>query len=120
MVVESKKNGQDIFDSGSVEVLHINDDDDDDDGWEVVEEEAIIASQQASSNAENDNDNVRYIPPPRSTGSSTINKVDVDFTPRVFPTPMRESKLAEEDDWIAKNRRHLKKHGVLGMKKPTP
>ena len=120
VVVESKKNGQDIFDSGSVEVLHINDDDDDDDGWEVVEEEAIIASQQASSNAENDNDNVRYIPPPRSTGSSTINKVDVDFTPRVFPTPMRESKLAEEDDWIAKNRRHLKKHGVLGMKKPTP
>jgi hypothetical protein len=27
---------------------------------------------------------------------------------------MRESKLAEEDDWIAKNRRHLKKHGVFG------
>ena len=27
---------------------------------------------------------------------------------------MRESKIAEEDDWIAKNRRHLKKHGVLG------
>ena len=41
-------------------------------------------------------------------------KVDVQFTPRVFPTPMRESKIAEEDDWIAKNRRHLKKHGVLG------
>ena len=29
---------------------------------------------------------------------------------------MRESKIAEEDDWIAKNRRHLKKHGVLGAK----
>lgn len=43
-----------------------------------------------------------------------IGKIDVQFTPRVFPTPMRESKIAEEDDWIAKNRRHLKKHGVLG------
>lgn len=40
--------------------------------------------------------------------------MDIQFTPRVFPTPMRESKIAEEDDWIAKNRRHLKKHGVLG------
>ena len=115
VVIESKKNGKDIFDNGTVEVLQINDDDDDDDGWEVIDEQAIIASQQASSIAENDNDNVRYIPPPRSTGNSTINKVDVDFTPRVFPTPMRESKLAEEDDWIAKNRRHLKKHGVLGI-----
>lgn len=62
---------------------------------------------------------VRYIPPPRSTGLS-INanqKKEITFTPRVFPTPMRESKAAEEEDWVAKNRRHLKKHGVLGKSK---
>jgi len=57
---------------------------------------------------------IKYIPPPRSSGQT---KIDVQFTPRVFPTPMRESKIAEEEDWIAKNRRHLKKHGVLGRKK---
>ncbi|CAE7665025.1 DNAAF4, partial [Symbiodinium microadriaticum] len=28
---------------------------------------------------------------------------------------MRESKQAEEQDWIAKNRKHLKKHGQLGQ-----
>jgi hypothetical protein len=27
---------------------------------------------------------------------------------------MRESKASEEEDWIAKNRRHLKQHGVIG------
>ena len=59
---------------------------------------------------------VRYIPPPRSTGLSDNHsqRKDITFTPRVFPTPMRESKAAEEEDWVAKNRRHLKKHGVLG------
>lgn len=32
-------------------------------------------------------------PAPRSTGS-----IEVTFTPRVFPTPMRESRKAEEDE----------------------
>lgn len=59
---------------------------------------------------------IRFIPPPRSAGISqdADTKVDISFTPRVFPTPLRESKVAEEDDWVAKNRRHLKKHGALG------
>lgn len=62
---------------------------------------------------------VRYIPPPRSSGLSenADQKIGISFTPRVFPTPMRESKAAEEEDWVAKNRRHLKKHGVLGKSK---
>jgi dyslexia susceptibility 1 candidate gene 1 protein len=76
-------------------------------------------------------DDIRYVPPPRNSQlhnmaeHDTVNegsehnsihngKVSIQFTPRVFPTPMRESKAAEEEDWIAKNRRHLKKHGVLG------
>lgn len=58
---------------------------------------------------------VKYVPPPRSMGisQSEDSRVSIKFTPRVFPTPMRESKLAEEDDWVAKNRKHLKKHGML-------
>lgn len=66
-------------------------------------------------------EDVKYIPPPRQVFQSSdedqqvLNpKVTINFTPRLFPTPMRESKAAEEEDWIAKNRRHLKHHGVLG------
>lgn len=80
-------------------------------------------------------EDIRYIPPPRNTSVAVVEegedvidftdakvsnaKVTINFTPRVFPTPMRESKAAEEEDWIAKNRRHLKHHGVLnkGLKK---
>lgn len=74
-------------------------------------------------------EDIKYIPPPRNSMgqnnhsllsddkttdiSSSNSKVRINFTPRVFPTPMRESKAAEEEDWIAKNRRHLKKHGIL-------
>lgn len=47
-------------------------------------------------------------------GGGGGGNVGISFTPRVFPTPMRESKQAEEQDWIAKNRKHLKKHGQLG------
>ena len=46
------------------------------------------------------------------------NKVDISFTPRIFATPMRDSKAAEEEDWIAKNRRHLKHHAVYKKNLP--
>ena len=55
---------------------------------------------------------IKYIPPPRTV--SGTSSVGINFTPRVFPTPMRESKQAEEQDWIAKNRKHLRRHGQLG------
>uniref|UniRef100_A0A8C9PI74 Dynein axonemal assembly factor 4 n=1 Tax=Spermophilus dauricus TaxID=99837 RepID=A0A8C9PI74_SPEDA len=37
------------------------------------------------------------IPAPRSVGNIKIN-----FTPRVFPTALRESKVAEEEEWLHK------------------
>ncbi|KAL3285217.1 hypothetical protein HHI36_019331 [Cryptolaemus montrouzieri] len=37
------------------------------------------------------------VPPPRHT-----QVVEIDFTPRNFPTPMRESKSEEENEWLKK------------------
>mmetsp|Transcript_15850 Transcript_15850/g.34203 ORF Transcript_15850/g.34203 Transcript_15850/m.34203 type:complete len:478 (-) Transcript_15850:519-1952(-) len=45
----------------------------------------------------------KVLPPPRSGA-----RVILEFTPRIFPTPMRESKREEEEDWLLRNRRHLK------------
>mgnify|MGYP003385860461 CR=1 FL=1 len=58
-------------------------------------------------NGDDLDDDVVYVPPPRQA-----TKVELNFTPRIFPTPMRESAKAQEENWIAKNRKHLKKHGV--------
>jgi len=57
---------------------------------------------RANREAEED---VVYIPAPRTTA-----QVKFGFTPRLFPTPARESKQTEEGDWISKNRSHLKSH----------
>lgn len=101
----------------------IFDEDDLDDG-DVVDE--ILEVDSRAENAEAQEDDERdvngvdgvadpvYIPPPRSVNSKDKNVVPIAFTPRIFPTPMRESTLAQEEDWIAKNRKHLKKHGVFG------
>ena len=54
---------------------------------------------------------VRYTPAPRAS----VGVVPVGFTTRLFPTPLRESKVADESAWIMKNRRHLhKNHSLVG------
>lgn len=69
-------------------------------------------------NGDENDDEIKYIPPPRQAlpkddgNIAKSNKVDISFTPRIFSTPMRDSKAAEEEEWILKNRRHLKKHAV--------
>lgn len=82
----------------------------------------VILDQVVHDVPEAEDGDLMYVPPPRSVsaghGGSSSSRVNVNFTPRVFPTPMRESTQANEEDWIAKNRRHLKKHGTLGKHIP--
>ena len=96
------------------QMLKDDDDEEKSEGDIRKESSAILAGQYTQvlkeSNAEAE---VKYLPPPRTAGVSSVGKVDIIFTPRLFPTPMRASQAAEEEDWIAKNRKHLKKHGVF-------
>lgn len=59
-----------------------------------------------------DDEDVVYVPPPRETVKATYT-----FTERVFPTPLRESKVREEDQWVEKNRAGLIARGRI---KPKP
>eukprot|EP00605_Chrysophyceae_sp_TOSAG23-4_P002774 GSChrysophyteH1.ASY1.ANO1.3058.1 assembled CDS len=84
--------------------------DDNDEAEAQAEAEAIAVPVIA----EDFNDaDIKYVPPPRSSGYSADTRVEINYTPRIFPTPMRESKATEEEDWVAKNRQHLKKNAML-------
>ena len=64
---------------------------------------------------EEDEENVPPPVPPKQlpTVRPTKRVVNVNHTPRVFPTPMRESKLKEENAWVQKHRQHLHKNKML-------
>ncbi len=64
-----------------------------------------------------DMDVVGALPPPRSRGVG----VRLKFTARAFPTPLRESRKKEEDDWLARNYFKLqeqKKEAGAGFRAP--
>lgn len=63
------------------------------------------AVQKSASNETSDDLDV---PPPRPCVQSQLC-----FTPRVFPTPSRESKAMEEENWLLKNRKYLHHHANL-------
>eukprot|EP00606_Chrysophyceae_sp_TOSAG23-5_P001312 GSChrysophyteH2.ASY1.ANO1.1430.1 assembled CDS len=100
-------------------------DDIDSEGEEEEEEEEHMETQPQSAARDegvveddaNDAD-IKYVPPPRSAGYNSDTRIEINYTPRIFPTPMRESKAGEEEDWVAKNRQHLKKNAVLNKNVP--
>ena len=98
-----------IFDLSDLVII-----DDDDEEEEEETEDKVRPSAAEVFVPELDEE--RTLPPPRS--QHPANRVEIDFSPRIFPTPLRESKAAEEGDWIAKNRKHLKRHGVLAKHIP--
>lgn len=132
--IDEEEGDKDVDEGGRVQVLDDDDDveaaadDDDDDDFDndAIEEESKRErererelerrSRDIFDSAAADDKEVKFIPPPRSVATSDESaRIGVSFTPRVFPTPMRESKAAEEEDWVVRNRRHLKNHGVLGQ-----
>ncbi|CAN0522731.1 unnamed protein product, partial [Scytosiphon promiscuus] len=58
---------------------------------------------------------VTYVPAPRVPAGV----IPIGFTTRLFPTPLRESKVADESAWIMKNRRHRHKNKTLVGRLPS-
>lgn len=54
---------------------------------------------------------MKRLPPPRSGGKSVAATVNVPltFSERVFPTPLRESRRKEEQEWLERNRAYLER-----------
>lgn len=61
---------------------------------------------------EDDTELTRRLVPPRAG-----HQISIKFTPRSFPTPLRESRAKEEEDWLAKNYLRLKT-GPQGPDRP--
>jgi hypothetical protein len=65
--------------------------------WSGTDSSSDFAHAAAAE--EEEEEEAVYIPPPRSCRAAVLA-----FTPRTFPTPMRESTAREEEDWLARNR----------------
>jgi dyslexia susceptibility 1 candidate gene 1 protein len=125
---ETNNDPKNIFDIDAIiaedyideEEFNINDDEVDDNSKSKIAQ--VDAEEWDDCNVDDEDDDERYIPPPRTQGISQDSeaKVDIYYTPRFFPTPLRESKVSEEDDWIAKNRRNLKHHANFKHMKKGP
>lgn len=128
---KAPSSSKDIFTDDDCVVVDIDDfiasddveiDEDSDNGAPTTKAAPSITDIDADDYAyvQVEDDEVKFVPAPRTAGVSSCSdaKVQIQFSTRVFPTPLRESKIAEEEDWVAKNRKHLKKHGVLGKAVP--
>lgn len=71
------------------------------------------AEIEDAESSDDDDEDLSYIPAPRA--SSTVKK-SIAYTPRLFPTPMRESSNAQEQNWVAQNRSHLATHPYFGKR----
>merc|ERR1719506_562577 len=81
-------------------------------GAAAAEEENYDPSAEIVSESESDEE-LSYIPAPRA--SATV-KATIKYTPRLFPTPMRESSNTQEQNWVAQNRSNLASHPYFGKR----
>mmetsp|Transcript_16576 Transcript_16576/g.33040 ORF Transcript_16576/g.33040 Transcript_16576/m.33040 type:complete len:621 (-) Transcript_16576:51-1913(-) len=84
----------------------LEDDDIDEEGGPEDGDECEEEEYEPTAYEDDDLDSA--VPAPRSQVKSTFK-----YTPRLFKTPMRESTVKQERDFVAKNRPHLRTHGLL-------
>jgi dyslexia susceptibility 1 candidate gene 1 protein len=76
----------------------------DDETMVMVETNDIEEEGGGEEEEEEEEEEIVFVPDPRENST-----VKIEFTERFFPTPARESKLQEENDWLAKNGAHVGK-----------
>ena len=52
-------------------------------------------------------DEIKYVPEPRNQHDDGVLTYSITHTERFFPTPLRESKQMDEENWLAKNASHV-------------
>lgn len=102
----------------------LRDDDDDEDAAEQSAASAKTSTSAskpavASTTAAEDRATLAPLPPPRSAPNAS-SKVAVAFSQRAFPTPLRESRQKEEEDWLARNYAKAKERAMLAKGTPNP
>jgi dyslexia susceptibility 1 candidate gene 1 protein len=54
-----------------------------------------------------EDEDIRFVPEPRNQHKDGVLTYSIKHTERFFPTPLRESKQMEEENWLAKNAAHV-------------